>query len=262
MAAFYWSIGPAVGGGQMMALTIVGEVYFLQVTSSAATMNQPLAVPDFKTCIASQTLEIGPVPLSFLPLTASGTGCAAPGQTPPTVPAATSPSPTDPNTTGPNPFCDALTHGGTVDTTSGGGGSIMTPQSPKELCDAAQNSPALSFARHLFEDACADLRKDQANVAAYAGVAAAAAAVAAAFIAAAVAVEFWVDQLVFAALAAIFGGIALAFSILSAQAASQVSGDESFMDKAQMAWESAVAAVRTACCPAWITITTADLVCP
>jgi hypothetical protein len=263
MAGFFWTIGPAVGGGQMMSLTIAGEVGFLQVTSSASSGYQVVAVPDFKPCIPGQTVEIGPVPLSFLPLTANGTGCVPAGQMPPMVPTATSQSPTDPNTTGPNPFCDALTHGGTVDTTSGGGGSIMTPQSPKELCDAAQNSAALSAARSSYVSACALLRRDQANLTAYLAVAAAAQGAAAGFTAAAFATGIaWYVALVFAILAIIFGAIAIAFFVLAGQAANDVGFDESLLDSAQKAWESAVAAVRAACCPAWITINTADLVCP
>jgi hypothetical protein len=66
--------------------------------------------------------------------------------------------------------------------------------------------------------------------------------------------------LIFAA--AIAFAIALSFSIAAALTASAVAFDESVLDSCQQAWESAVAVVKTACCPAWITINTADLVCP
>jgi hypothetical protein len=123
-------------------------------------------------------------------------------------------------------------------------------------------SPALSAARHNFDVACAALRSDQANVAAYAAVAAAAAAVAAAAIGAAIATPNWIAAIVLAVIAIISGAIAVAFSVLAAASSNNVSFDEGLLDSAQKAWESAVAAVRTACCPAWITINTNDLVCP
>jgi len=258
MAGFFWSNGPAQGSAQTMLLTIVGEVGMLQVTSSAQSGNQPIPVQNFQQCIPTQSVVCGPVPLSFLPLTASGTGCAPVGQIPTMVPMATSASPTDPNMTGVNPFCDALTAGGIAFTTPDGGGSATTP---KELCDAAQNSSALSEARSAFEFACEMLRSDQANVTAFVGAAAAAAAVCAALIAAAVVVANWIAQLVLAIAAVVAGAIALIFSMLAAQAASDVSMDEDLLDSAQKAWESAVAAVKKACCPAWITVNTADLVC-
>lgn len=260
MAAFFWSIGPNNGSLQIMELTIVGEVTDLLVTSSAQSLNQPIAVPDFKPCVPSQTIQCGPVPLLFLPLSANGFLCGGPaGQTPNTVPSATSPSPTDPNTTGSNPFCAALTSGGTVLTTFDGGGSTTTPQ---EMCVAAQNSAALSAARSSFESACAMLRSDQANVTVYVGAAAATQAAAAAFTAAAFATGLaWFVALGFAIAASITGALAIIFSILAGQAASNVGADESLLDSAQKAWESGVAAVKSACCPAWITVNTADLVC-
>jgi hypothetical protein len=259
MAAFFWSLGPASGGEQIMMLTIVGEVGSLQVTSSTG---QQIPVKDFQPCIqTSQTLAIGPVPLLFLPLTANGTGCVAPGQTAPILPQETSSSPTDPGTTSPNPFCDALTKDNTVFTTAGSGGSVTSPKTPKELCDAAQMSPALMAARSSFESACGMLRADQANVTAYTAVAAAAATVCAGFIAAA-ATTPWPVNLGLALVAVVFGIIALIFVLLAATAAIAVGSDESVLDMAQQAWESAVAAVKTACCPAWITINTSDLVCP
>ena len=260
MAAFFWSIGPSNGSLQIMELTIVGEVTNLLVTSSAQSLNQPIAVPDFKPCIPTQTVACGPVPLSFLPLTANAFLCGAlEGQPPNTVPSATSQSPTDPIPVGSNPFCPALTSGGTVTTTFGGGGSTMTPQ---EMCAAAQNSAALSTARSAFVSACAMLRMDQANVTADAGAAAALqAAAGAAAAASAIASLAWFVALAFGIVATILGGLAIVFSILAGEAAKHVGIDESLMDSAQQAWESAVAAVRTACCPGWITINTADLVC-
>jgi hypothetical protein len=259
MAAFYWSNGPNQGSSQVMLLTIVGEVGVLQVTSSAQSGNQLVPVQNFQPCIQTQTVECGPVPLGFLPLTANGTACVAAGQTPPIVPQATSASPTDPSPNGPNPFCPALTAGGTAFTTPDGGGSATTP---KALCDAAQKSSALSVARSSFDSACGTLRSDQANVAAYTVVAANAQALAGGLTAAALASGVaWYVGLVLGILATIAGAIAIAFMVLAAQAASRVASDESLLDSAQQAWESAVAAVRAACCPAWITVNTADLVC-
>lgn len=259
MAAFYWSIGPAQGSAQIMLLTIVGEVTGLQVTSRSDLGNQPVPVQGFQPCIPTQTVPCGPVPLVWLPLTANAFVCGAAGDTPQIVPTATSPSPTDPNTNGANPFCAALTSGGTVLTTPGGGGSATTP---KDMCDAAQNSAALTAARTAFESACGMLRSDQANAAVYVGLAAAfeGAAVTFTIASAATGLAFWV-AIAFAILAIIFGGLAILFSALAGEAASRVASDESLLDSAQKAWESAIAAVRNACCPAWITINTADLVC-
>jgi len=174
------------------------------------------------------------------------------------VPSATSPSPTDPFTVGPNPFCDALTK--SVDTIVGSGGSVTSPQGQ---CAAAQTSPALSAARSSFDSACAKLRRDQANVAAYVGAAAVLGTIAGGFIAAAATVgtAYWIAEIVLALLALFFACMAALFSSMAAQAAIDVGSDESLLDMAQQAWESAVAAVKTACCPAWITVNTADLVC-
>ncbi len=48
----------------------------------------------------------------------------------------------------------------------------------------------------------------------------------------------------FVILAMIVGTVAVLFSILAAVAASRVGSDESLLDSAQIAWESAMAAVR------------------
>jgi hypothetical protein len=258
MAAFFWTIGPSVGGGQTMLLLVVGDVSILTVTSSAPSGSTPIPFMGFQPCIpGSQSLTIGPVPLSFLPLVASGLGCGAPGSVS-VVPSGTSPSPTDPFTDGPNPFCDALTK--SVDTIVGSGGSVTSPQGQ---CAAAQMSPALSAARSSFDSACAMLRRDQANVTAYTGIAAVLGAIAVGFVAAAATVGTanWIAEIVLALLALFFGCMAALFSYMAAQAAINVGSDESLLDSAQRAWESAVAAVKTACCPAWITVNTADLVC-
>ncbi|MBZ5625230.1 MAG: hypothetical protein LAQ69_41990 [Acidobacteriia bacterium] len=263
MAAFYWSIGQVVGGSQTMILTIVGEVIDLQVTSRPELGNQPVPFQGFQACIPTQNVTCGPVPLTWLPLTANGYLCAGAGQTTSSmlpVPSATSQSPTDPNPNGPSPFCDAQTHGGIFYTTPTGGGSATNPPDP---CDAAQKSPALSAARSYYEYACGLLRSDQANVTVYTGIAAAAQAAAIGFTAAAAASGIlWYVAAVFAVIAMIFGAIALLFSLLAAQASIDLGLDETRLDLAQKAWESAIAAVRTACCPALITISTADLVCP
>src|SRR5258708_3733230 len=230
-----------------------------QGTSRSDWGNQPVPVQGFQPCITTQTVVCGPVPLNWLPLSANGFSCVPAGQTPQIVPAATSASPTDPSTNGPNPFCDALTKGGIVFTTPDGGGSVTTP---KEKCDAAQNSPALSSARSAYDSACAMLRSDQASQAVYTGLGAAMQGVAGGFTAAAFASGIaWFVALVFAILATIFGALAIVFFVLAGQAANRVGVDESLLDSAQQAWESAVAAVRAACCPACITINTADLVC-
>jgi hypothetical protein len=257
MAAFFWSNGPAMGSQQTMLLTIVGEVDKLQVISSGGGLYQPVPVQNFVRCIPTQTIVCGPVPLVFLPLTASGTGCVPAGQTVTLVPTATSASPTDPFTTGPNPFCDALTAGGIAFVTPEGGGFGTTPQ---ERCDAAQKSPALGAARSAFDSACAHLRSDQSNVTAYVGAAAAAATIGGGLVAAAVMVPYPAN-VVLAVLAVIAFAVAIIFSILAVNAIHDVGVDEGLLEAAQRAWESAVAAVRAACCPAWITINTADLVC-
>ena len=110
--------------------------------------------------------------------------------------------------------------------------------------------------------ACARLPTDQANVTVYTAVATVAAGIAGVLIALAIAADFWVAQLVLGFLAALFAAVAEAFFMLAADAAWWVGFDESLLDSAQRAWQSAVAAVRTACCPAWITMNTDDLVCP
>ena len=133
---------------------------------------------------------------------------------------------------------------------------------PKEKCDAAQNSPALSAARSAFVAACGTLRSEQSKVAVFTGLAAAMQAAAVAFtIAAATTSAAWYVALVLAILAVIFGALAITFAVLAGEAANRVAADETLLDSAQQAWESAVAAVRAACCSAWITINTADLVC-
>jgi len=239
-----------------MYLTIIGEVSSVTVTSSAATLHQLVQVKGFQACIPySQTLECGPVPSNFLPLTATGFGC--PGDSESIVPSATSPSPDDPSPNGPNIFCDVLSSG-TIDTTPGGGGSVTSPQ---EKCAAAQKSSALSAARSSYESACAMLRSDQALVTVYIGAAAAATATLAALVALAAIPVPWVVSIIIWTLITVASALAIAFSVLAAQTASRVGSDESILDMAQQAWEAAVAAVRTACCPAWITINTADLVC-
>jgi hypothetical protein len=58
MTAFFWSIGPAQGSLQTMILTIVGEVGFLEVTSSALSGGVQVPVSNFQPCImASQNIE-------------------------------------------------------------------------------------------------------------------------------------------------------------------------------------------------------------
>jgi len=174
-------------------------------------------------------------------------------------PVTTSPSPDDPSPNGPNIFCDVLSSG-TIDTTPGGGGSVTSPQ---EKCAAAQKSSALSAARSSYESACAMLRSDQAlvTVSDTCGAAAAATATLAALVALAAIPVPWVVSIIIWTLITVASALAIAFSVLAAQTASRVGSDESILDMAQQAWEAAVAAVRTACCPAWITINTADLVC-
>lgn len=259
MAGFYWNIGQAVGSEQTMMLTIVGEVINLHVTSSPELANLPVQVTGFTPCVPMQTVVCGPVPLDWLPLSASGYACGPDGQPQQMVPTATSASPTDPHTDGSNPFCDALTHGGVILTTQDGGGSAMTP---KEKCDAAQHSPALSAARSAFDSACGTLRSDQSNVAVYTGLAAAMQAAAVAFTVAAVTTSAaWYVALVLGILATIFGALAITFAVLAGEAANRVAADEVLLDSAQQAWQSAIAAVRAACCSAWITINTNDLVC-
>ena|ERR1700722_157930 len=258
MASFYWSIGPVVGSAQVMVLTIAGEVGRVAVTSSADSGGISIAPTGFQPCIGYQTLQIGPVPLSFLPLIAAGTDCPADGGTPIAVPSATSQSPTDSMTTGMNPFCAALTGGGIVLTTVDGGGTTDTPQ---DKCAAAQNSADLASARSAFESACSALRSDQALVTAYAAVTAVAAALAAAFFAAAI-VAVWPFNVVLALAFAACLAVALIFLAYTIAATSDVGADEALLDGAQRAWEAGVAAVKNACCAAWITVNTADLVCP
>jgi hypothetical protein len=269
MAAFYWSNGPASGGAVTMHLTVVGEVSNLDVRSSPATMGQPVPVSGFQQCIPTQTVDCGPVPLQFLPLTANGFGCGASELAP--VPVATSPSPND--STGPGPYCDVLTAGGTFTyttqpggTAQPGGGSPGSPfgagTTPRDACDAAQNSYVLDLARSRFNYACQLLRSDQANVGAYSAAAATAATIAGGFIAAAALVSFWVAQLILAALAAVAAAVAIIFTALAFAAAADVSRDQQWLAAAQTLWGNAIASVRRACCPAWIVIQTDDLSCP
>jgi hypothetical protein len=269
MAAFYWSNGPSSGGAVTMYLTIVGEVRDLDVRSSPSTMAASVPVTGFQQCIPSQTVTCGPVPLQFLPLSANARGCGAPQIEP--VPTAVSASPGDP--TGPGPFCDALTAGGMYTyTTPGGstqpgggggptGGPGAAPASPREACDAAQNSALLDLARARFNYACLWLRADQANFTAYTAGATAAWGVAGGLAAAAASTP-WPANLVLAILAVIAAAIALALTLLAAFAASAVSQDLQRLMDAQTIWRNAIAAVRRACCPAWIVIQTDDLVCP
>jgi len=262
MATFYWSNGQAQGGVQTMLLTIVGEVKDLWVTStpSPGTSVQRVPVQGFQECIPMQTVTCGPVPVSFLPLVASGTGCPAPGQaTGFYLPTAVSASPNDP--IGPGPFCDALTAGGIAYTTPGGGGGGPPPQTVHEKCDAAQNSAQLQAVRDWFTYWCSALRTDQSAVSAYVGAAATAAAIGAGFLAAAIAAG-WPAVVVFAILASVCFALALVFSILAALAGVDVGIDESGLASAQQSWQQLIAAVRKSCCPAWITISTNDLVCP
>lgn len=267
MASFYWSNGPGSGGAITMHLTIVGEVSNLDVRSSPATMAQPVPVSGFQQCIPTQTVDCGPVPLSFLPLSAQGFGCGASQLAP--VPVATSPSPNDP--TGPSPYCDILTAGGdftyttqTGGTAQPGGGTPWTPfggTTPREACDAAQNSSALALARSRFDYACQLKRSDQANSTAYFAAAGVMAAIAGGFIAAAAIVEFWVAQLILAALAAIAAAVALILTALALAAAADANRDQQMMDAAQTLWRNTVASVKRACCPDWILISTDDLTC-
>src|SRR5436190_18345745 len=267
MAAFYWSNGPASGGAITMHLTIVGEVMTLDVRSSAQTMGQQVPVSGFQQCVPTQTVDCGPIPLSFLPLSAHGFGCGVSAMAP--VPVAISPSPNDP--TGPAPYCDVLTAGGDFTyttaggTTQSGGSSPWTPfggTTPREACDAAQNSSALALARSRFDYACQLMRSDQANSTAYFAAAGVMAAIAGGFIAAAAIASFWVVQLILAALAAIAAAVALILTALAVAAAADVSRDQQWMADAQTLWRTTVASVKRACCPAWILISTDDLVCP
>jgi hypothetical protein len=250
MPSFSWNKGPGSGTIVTMYLTITGEVSSVTVTSSDATLHQLVQVQGFQACIPySQTLQCGPVPLQFLPLTATGFGC--PGDSESIVPPAISPSPDDTGL-GPNLFCDVLPPG-PIDTTPGGGGSVMSPQ---EKCAAAQKSSALTAARTSYESACGMLRSDQAMVSFYIGAAAAATATLTALVAiAAIPMPIYVSAIIWT-LITIVSALAIAFTVLAAQAASRVGSDETILDMAQQAWEAAVAAVKTACCP------TADLVCP
>jgi hypothetical protein len=269
MAAFYWSTGPGSGGAITMHLTIVGEVSNLDVRSSAATMAQQVPVTGFQQCIPTQTVDCGPVPLNFLPLTAKGFGCGVSVMT--QVPVAISPSPNDP--TGPGPYCDILTAGGDFTyTTQPGGtgqpgpGSPGSPfgvgATPRDACNAAQNSSVLDLARSRFDYACQLSRSDQANSTAYFAAAGVMAAIAGGFIAAAAIATFWVVQLILAVLAAIAAAVALILTALALAAAADVSRDQQWMAAAQTLWRNAVASVKRACCPDWIIISTDDLTCP
>ena len=269
MATFYWNNGPSSGSLITMHLTIVGEVSVLHVTSSPATMGgaQPVPVTDFHKCVPFQTVECGPVPVQFLPLTANGLGCDGGSQLP--VPSATSASPLDP--TGPGPFCDALTAGGTFTYTQPGGtaqpggapaGAPSGGDTPMAACDAAQHSSQLDLARNLFYSACQLLRFDQASVSAYSAAAGVAAALAGGLVAAAAASGNIYTLIAFAIAAAVAAAVALIFLALALAAAANVSRDQQILASAQTAWRNAIASVRRACCPAWIVISTDDLVCP
>jgi hypothetical protein len=73
-----------------------------------ARMGVIVPVMGFESCIAtSQTLPCGPVPVSWLALTANGTSCPAdPSMPPPPLASAASPAPDDPG--GIAPYCSGL----------------------------------------------------------------------------------------------------------------------------------------------------------
>ncbi len=268
MAAFYWNTGPSQGSGLvLMELTIVGEIKDLHVTSSPATMSAPVTVTGFQECIPSQTVECGPVPGQFLPLTARGLAC--PGSIEPVQPSI-SPSPLDPGGIG--PWCHLLADAGPITLTQPGGtgmtggGPAGMPTggatTPMDACAAAQNSSLLDLAHSRFDTACQWLRSDQANAAALGVAAGVAGGIAAALIGAAAAAGFWVAQLILIALAAIAAAVALALTILAIDAAANIGRDQRMLADAQTIWRNAIAAVKSACCPDWIVINTDDLVCP
>ncbi|MGA8925732.1 MAG: hypothetical protein WB462_05875 [Solirubrobacterales bacterium] len=276
MATFFWNRGPDDGTLVTMYLTIAGEVSTLDVRSRPIMMmTVPVPTPDFQQCIPLQTVACGPVPLDFLPLTATGRGCDGGAQVEP-VPSATSPSPLDPG--GPGPWCDILTAGGTYTyTTTQPGGTAQPgglagalglsgllgdggPTTPRAACDAAQNSSLLTGARNQFEYFCLLLRSDEAMSTAFFAAAGTAAAIAGVIAGVASAAPYPAN-VILALVAATFAAAALILTLLAFQFVANASRDRQMMALAQTAWRNAVAAVKLACCPDWITIGTDDLVC-
>jgi hypothetical protein len=124
------------------------------------------------------------------------------------------------------------------------------------------NSPLLDSARANFDMWCAQLRTDNLKVSVYAASAGAAAGLAGIFGAAAFASGNWVTGVILGAIATVLTAVAIAFLVLANQAASSAGLDLTFLNQAQQSWRNAIAAVKRACCPAWIVIDTNDLVCP
>ena len=261
MANFYWNIGSSQGQLVTMDLTIIGEVRDLIVTGTGTVPTMPVTLPiplTFQPCIQYEVVEFGPLSPSLLPLTARGTDCALGS----IVQSPLSPSPGDLG--GPGPFCEVLPPVPPIGftTVGGGGGGGGAPPTPQDKCFAAQHSPLLDSARNLFTTACGMYRTDQALAALYGGLAFAAWQVAAGLASGAAAAGITWVGLGFAIAASVVTCIAAVFAALAGHAVANFSADLGLMDLAQTLWHNAIASVKMACCPAWISISTADLTCP